>query len=359
VKSFLIGLLVFIVYAVICLFSIEYLLPGLEMELIKTDSITETAQIESSTSDSGVEPEMSDRKQSISTDSLNSNLQIVDITAATDTEEIDDVIEAERPESPSLPEANDDTSDTSPALFNVTLPDGTNLLECNQYSTVYKNTAKVKIPYSCREYGLAIQRFLEENPTTILKITALYDDSENREVGTARSQYLKKLLGNTGISKERIITTTAYSNLDIDKGYAQGGVLFEINGAVNNTKENLQVDQNSNAKSSNAAASKVIDSRTFTSGFQGYYYYGDQKFTAYISEMKRFLSRNPNSKIYAYNYTGTDGDDRGNFAITRDNASTVRKLLLQAGIPSSKIQSIARGERSGSADQPRLTVVIK
>lgn len=250
----------------------------------------------------------------------------------------------------------------APKTFNVLLPTGNYLIECNESAYVYKNEEKVKIPFACREYGLSIKNFLEKNPNTTLQIVGFSDPLENPYIGKNRAEYVERLLKSAGIPEDQIITSVAIANLDIEKGYAEGGIRMELKGKVSNlpatvipTNESVQINSKTNNTTKETSA---IFTKKFTSGFQDDYFYGDQNFTSSISQLKELLRQNPESKIYAYSYSGTDGNAQDNFTISRDNASTVRKILIQSGIPANKIQSVAKGGQSSGTTGSSRSIII-
>lgn len=353
-KGFFTGLLVFVIYAFLCVSILSYIFTNKSVadfftssstdnQILEEDSI-DSISFENSTPETFLEPDDTSREElEIDNGSLNS--------LETPQVQIDNsnVIEDNKP-------LNDLNSIPSP--FNITLPDGTALIQCNAFAQVFEGQSRVKIPYACREYGISIKSFLEKNPKTSLKITGLSAPSEDINLGKQRAEYLKKLLTNTGIGDNRIVTMSSTNNLNFNSGGANGGILMEINGAVGGQSINTVADNSNLIETAPKSSSAILDSKKFTSGFQGNYFYGDQKFTSYTSTIKDLLSKNAGSKVYAYSYTAQDGDSKDNFAISRDNASTVRKIFLQSGIPTGKIQSVARGEQSSGTSGANRCIII-
>jgi outer membrane protein OmpA-like peptidoglycan-associated protein len=353
VNRFFTGFIVFLFYAVLCFSFLELALPSLGISSL-TMAVNPGTNEEFKDSFDSDEPEIQDEfifeeeSQELKVDST-----ILDLEPAQE-------ILGEESLSNDVPSSSAPAESLSPATFNITLPNGVLLLSCESFATVYKDVDKVKIPFPCRDYGLTIQTYLEENPKAILLITGFSDPSEVATIGKRRADYVKRLLSNTGITQDRILTSVAIRNLNIDKGYASGGIRMEIKGSVpvSVPVANGTSDPTSNSTTENSGTSRTLASKKFTSGFQGNYFYGDQKFTSYMPTIKTLLSQNPAAKVYAYSYTNIDGDDKDNFAISRDNSGTVRKILIQSGIPSNKIQSVARGEQnSGTAGSNRCIII--
>ncbi len=254
--------------------------------------------------------------------------------------------------------ANSDIAKTS---FSIILPDGENLLSCNSYATVFKDRNQVKIPYDCRDYGIVLKSYLEKNEKSTLKITGISDPSEDYAIGKQRATYLKDLLVNIGVSKDRILVAQAISLLNFTAGSANGGILMKIEDF--SSKARLSTNERSAIQETNTPSTrtKALISQRFTSGFQGDYYYGDQKFTSFITTVKELLKKYPEAKVYAYSYTKSTGSAEDNFAISRDNASTVRKLMIQGGVIAGKIKAMARGGKSSgsSGNEPSIVIVVK
>ncbi|WP_146126715.1 OmpA family protein [Nonlabens agnitus] len=355
-KSFLIGLLVFLFYAALCVVLLSYAMDTYSIKENSPEIVGEN-EIDPKTIDDLSYEDSTDLGSSVTSeldevnnDSINNSLQNsdnVDADGLTDSDAETDGASIENINRPAIP-------------FNVVLPNGTQLIQCNSFSVVFQDQVRVKIPYACRDYGISINSFLDKNPQSILRITGYTDPNESPNTGIGRAEYLKKLLTNTGIPADRIIATSAVNNLNFSSGSANGGVAMEINGSfTSNPSSSQTADNESNPALDNPKESTtVIASKKFTSGFQEKYFYGDQKFTAYATTIKSLLNQNPSSKVYAYSYTDSEGDSKDNFAISRDNASTVRKILLQSGIPSNRIQSVARGEQNAGGSGSNLCIIL-
>ena|GEM_PF-2064703 len=355
-KFFFTGLLVFFIYATVCVAVLVLVTPDLATDRVagSDEDFRNRGLKESVESNDSILLEnevVLDEKQ----DSL--GISSIPIDSISSIEQSDPPINAMDPE-PKV----ENTSFTAPSKFNIKLPNGRLLINCNEFARVYKDADRVKIPFACKDYGLVIKSFLEENPSTTLLITGYSDPSESLSTGKNRAEYLKRLLSTAGIAKDRIVTAVAVSGLDIEKGYADGGIQMDVKGTVSNpTPGIVQIPQPGAQVAEDLdqpRAETTLSSKKITSGFQGPSFYGDQKFTAYTTEIKKLLNQNPGSKVYAYSYASADGGLQDPFVVTRENAATVRKLLIQAGIPANKIQSIARGEQpSGTTGSNRCILI--
>lgn len=352
-NRFFTGLIVFLFYAVLCFSFLELALPSLNISSLEVSENSEMKEV------------MKDPYNPVKTQIQN------EITFEEDAQElaVDTTLINLEPTQEILDGESLGDAVTNPPLsaesldptkFNIRLPNGLLLFNCDSFATIYKDVEKVKIPISCRDYGLNIQTYLEENPKATLLITGFSDPSEDSTIGKNRADYIKRLLSSAGILPDRVLTIVAIRDLNIDKGYASGGIKMEIKGTepLNLSVVNSPSRSAYKANAINTVKSKILTSKKFTSGFQGNYFYGDQKFTSYTPNIKSLLSKNPTVKVYAYSYTNIDGNENQNFLISRDNSSTVRKILIQSGIPSYRIQSVARGEQnSGTAGSNRCIII--
>lgn len=345
-KGFLIGFIVFLVYASLCVFFFSYV--HVDYRVIDTYKD---------------DPGAAERNSQVLNELILNDSMLQEMNSDQDLNTIVKPDSTLNDDSLEIAADSQDviTNDinTPPSAFNIKLPDGSQLITCQGYSKVFQNQSQVKIPYSCREYGIFIKSYLESNVNSTLRIIGFSDVTESPTLGTDRAEYLKKLLTNTGIAASRIITTSAQRNLTFTSGAADGGIEMSIIGSINNTSTDSSLEK-SPVKENDAVVTKAaIASKKFTTGFQENNFYGDQNFTSYINTIKKLLSQNPTSKVYAYSYTDREGDAENNFAVSRDNASTVRKILIQGGISSTRIQSVARGEQaSGTAGTNRCIIIV-
>lgn len=243
--------------------------------------------------------------------------------------------------------------------FSVNGDNGKSMVDCNGYTTIYKDQAVVKIPFNCSNYGVEIEKILKADETAMLTITGYSTDQEDNSLGKERANYIKKLLIATGIDGNRININSTFQNIVFTNGIAKGGVYMKMKSYKNvdnaSTSENSQKEVNFIKKSTDPFAYKKI-----ISGFQGDYFYGNQTFTLYINKIKEFLQEHPDKKLKIYSHTTSVGNDDDNMTIAKSNITNAQKLILQSGIPKSKIESYAMGEQpvdeSGSSTCLILTV---
>ncbi|AZQ44403.1 OmpA family protein [Nonlabens ponticola] len=361
-KRFLFSFLLFAVYLSACIAILNYSLENkiLDLDAIKTSDATEiTRDQDVSTYKSVIDPEITvnDQEDKVNSVPTTDSLVLDNPDALEQAQGSLATVDVENDDLPYVDDQQTVQVLQGDGYFNITLPDGSNLLECQDYTIVYRNKSKVKIPYSCREYGLAIRAYLRENPQSKLKITTFHDDKESEQIGEARADYIIKLLTGVGIEESSMVAVVKKANLDIAKGYATGGVNLELfDSSIPEVEKNAKFPTNDVDEPINRR--KTLLAQKFSSGFQGVYYYGDTRFTSYLSQVKSILRSNPSAQVYVYSYAEKSGDSKENYAVTRDNASTARKLMIQNGIDKTKIEAVAQGEKSSGTSGTNQCIIL-
>ncbi len=374
VKNIFTGTLAFIVYAGLCLLLFNYLFTN---TFVTEDSITNDPIAIAPAS-------IIDELPSIKEDSLiaidNSlNVQLDSIAAAKlsidqDFQEIDGKNEIVASETDSLPTSTEQpVIETSASADNVitiyeantfTIKDdkGNEITTCSNFTTIYKNNPKVKIPYTCRTYGNDLKELLIGNPKAQVLINGYSSDEEDNDMGIKRAQYVKNLLANTGIDSEQIIIKDAVKKINFSSGIAQGGIDIQLMNWVKNVDSSVSKETTplvTKPKPSITKGSGPYGYRRFTTGYQGDYFYGNGSFKAYMNEVNAHLNSNSSKKVYVYAYTDTVGNATDNYNIGKDNVNTARRLMIQNGIPENRIVAVSKGEASsGATDNNRSMVII-
>ncbi|MEP0459145.1 OmpA family protein [Nonlabens sp.] len=232
------------------------------------------------------------------------------------------------------------------------------LIPCNLFALIYENRNKVKIPYGCINYGVEIKKILSLHKESSLTIIGYSSPEEPSTLGKQRAEYLKKLLVGIGIDKSRLHTNASFQDINYVYGKANGGILMRLN------------NSDSLPTISTAPISKEVTSDTtkptgpfaykkFTSGYQGDYFYGNQTFTSYVSQIKTYLKDNPGKKIEIYTYTDSVGNAIDNMSISKANSATAQRIVAQSGIPAYKIKSISMGEKAVDGSGSSKCVILK
>jgi outer membrane protein OmpA-like peptidoglycan-associated protein len=342
VKSFLPVLLTFMLYAAACLFLLNFFFLK-EFPVKELSSVSEEVSSQITTKETTEQPESLEREINLSTSTgliKKDSLVLNHEEKGSSLTSIDSIVLS--PETSKKVQ----TITYEPQTFAVFNKNDESLIGCNSYATIYKGTAKVKIPYNCINYGIEIQKILAADDKASLTITGYSTDGELNTLGKERAEYIKKLLLGIGIDNSRIKTNSTFQNISFNNGAAKGGVLMKMDSYKNISKSNAKTvitpinTINGITKSTDPFAYKKI-----TSGFQGDYFYGNQSFTLYINKVKDYLQKNPKKKLKVYSHTTSVGNNNDNMTIAKSNTANAKKLILQSGIPRSKVIGYSMGEK--------------
>jgi len=241
-----------------------------------------------------------------------------------------------------------------PALFHITDLNGAIKFTCNDQAIIYLNSPKVKIPVGCKNYGIFIKDYLINDPDAKLLIIGSSGSAEAASLGQRRAAYISELLVGTGVSETQLQLASRVDNIPYELGAARGGlkmVLLTADATMDETSNNT-------AAAAENQAAEPFAFKKFTSGFKGDFYYGDQTATSYIASLKKFLNTNKNKKINILAYADAVGSELDNMELTRQNARAMRKLMLEAGIPTSQILVLPQGDSPQSTNNSKRCIVI-
>lgn len=243
-----------------------------------------------------------------------------------------------------------------PALFNVTDLNGNVKFTCNDYATIYLNSSKVKIPVQCKNYGLAIKQILAANTSAKLLIIGSSSTGESASLGKSRANFIKDLLASIAINTAQLQVASRVENISYTYGAVSGGikmVLIEEGTTISETA--TANSSTSQTKGENADPFKY---KKFTTGFNGDFYYGDQLATSYIVSLKNFLNANTLKNVTILSYTDAVGSDLDNMELSKQNANMFKKLMLEAGIPGSRIMSLPQGSAPKTVNNGKRCMII-
>ena len=233
------------------------------------------------------------------------------------------------------------------------------LIPCNLFALIYKNRNKVKIPYGCINYGIEIKKILSVNKDASLSIIGYSSPEEPSTLGKQRAEYLKKLLIGIGIDSSQIHTNTSFQDIDYVNGMANGGILMRINNSNSRTPTLSTTPASKEVTIKTTQPTGPYAYKKFTTGYQGDYFYGNQTFSSYVSQIKNYLQENPSKKIEIYTYTDSVGNAIDNMSISKANSVTAQRIVAQSGIPAYKIKSISMGENAVDASGSSKCVILK
>lgn len=244
-----------------------------------------------------------------------------------------------------------------PALFNITDLNNNVKFACNDQAIIYLNSPKVKIPTVCMNYGLFIKDYLKKSPDAKLMIIGSSGAGEASSLGKKRAEFIRNLLMGIAINPEQLQVASRIENIPYELGKADGGikmVLLEMNASNAATAIDDTVETASVTKST----IQPFEYKMFTSGYQGDFYYGDQSATSYIASLKTFLNNNNSKKVSILSYTNSVGSASDNMELTKQNTAAMRKLMLEAGIPKSRIIVMPQGEAPPETNNGNRCMVI-
>ncbi len=108
--------------------------------------------------------------------------------------------------------------------FSITNMRGKTVFSCDAQSLIYFNSNRVRVPLSCKEYGIFLQKYLTTSPASKLLIIGSMSDLENTQTGLNRATFVKNLLLRTGIKPDQIETASRLEPLEFKNGAATGGI---------------------------------------------------------------------------------------------------------------------------------------
>ena len=348
-KNFIPGFVIFLLYTVVCLLFLGHFF---------FDTVEVNEVIPTTVSNTNTTPEL---KKSTATTTLN-NTEETTLNKKIDSLPTGTTLPIEIDSTPAGTDSEkvEQTTALYKALpFSVYTNDNDVLVTCNSYALIYKDRSKVKIPYGCINYGIEIKKILSNNDQASLTITGYSSKEEDPSIGKLRADYLKKLLLGIGINDSQINTNASFQNIDFVNGVANGGILMRINNSNIAPIATSPAVVKENAVATTPQHTGPYAYKKFTGGYQGDYFYGNQTFTSYVSQIKNYLQDNPNKKVEIYTYTDSVGNAIDNMSIAKSNSVTAQRIVAQSGIPAYKIKSISMGEKAVDASGSSKCVILK
>jgi len=202
----------------------------------------------------------------------------------------------------------------------------------------------------------SIYNYLNENLDQELLITVKHLESEadinGNHLGVLRAQVVEKICTDAGINPNKITTEVVASTFDYNTNNKYyNGVSFQFN-----TISNDRI----------VAVEKSITNKTLYSNFAVKEFLPDRKLVAYTIELKNYLKKYPNKKVYVEGHTDSVGTN--NYAFGLDRANNVKDYLISQGISASIIDARSQGEtkpiatnktEKGRAQNRRIEITIK
>ncbi len=214
--------------------------------------------------------------------------------------------------------------------------------------------ATVEIPAALAGVKDSIFNYLNLHQGKELLISAKYLKSEGETRGIDRAAFLKKILVTSGVNPDRIIPKAVLSDFSYenDEKYNDGiALLFQ-----NIPEKQLQIIE------------ATIRDKTLYAAYASTNFKPDKTLQAYAFELKNYLEKYPDKKVYVTGHTDNKGKAKSNYILGLKRAQNVVKYLISQGVVKSKIKAYSKGEtepvasndtEDGQAANRRIHIVIK
>jgi len=205
---------------------------------------------------------------------------------------------------------------------------------------IHNKNAAIKYPDSLTLVNKSIFDYLNNNQQKELLITGSYlsheiNSNTNKNWGQLRALELKYTLVNYGISSDRISTSSKLGNF---KYNSEGNYAYGLDLKLQDIPlENIK-------KVDFGVANKVLYSKFSSKSF-----IPDNTLKEYVSALKNHLKKYPNKRVYIKGYTDNIGTRETNHWFGMQRAETIRKYLIENGIPKRIIYAKSRGSRNPAA----------
>ncbi|WP_299439428.1 OmpA family protein [uncultured Aquimarina sp.] len=198
---------------------------------------------------------------------------------------------------------------------------------------INNSNSEVYIPDAVQDFEANIAQYLGQNQDQELIIYGYEttDEKNNgKEVGLARSNYIKDILIKAGINGDRIVPKAKLYTYDYNSdGKYNGGILLNFH----------KIDE-----SRLKEVEKGIANRTLYSDFGSKEFKPDATLSNYALELKNYLNKYPDKTVLITGHTDNVGDDEANQFVGLKRADNVKNYLASKGIPIEKLTSESKGE---------------
>ncbi len=240
--------------------------------------------------------------------------------------------------------------------FYVKNDDGSSVFNFGKGFETTSLNGSVNIPDELTGLKDSIYNYLNSNQDKELLITVEHLASETNingnHLGILRARSLEKIIVDAGINPNKVTTEIIESTYNYDtKNTYYGGVSLQFK-----TISNERI----------AEVEKSIANKTLYSNFAVKEFLPDRKLVAYTSELKDYLKKYPNKKVYVEGHTDSVGTN--NYAFGLGRANNVKDYLISQGISASIIETSSKGEdepiaenstEQGRAKNRRIEITIK
>ena len=263
-----------------------------------------------------------------------SNSLLGDCAIAHSTAEHDNNIE----ETPEVIPETSLTESTKESGFAVRAADGNPVFKFEKGFEITSLNGSVTTPQELVNLKDSIYNYLNKNQYQELVIEVKHLASEadinGIHLGNLRIEALLKQFIDAGVNPNKISTNVVESTY----AYNNSNISYDAVSLRFNTISNERI----------AEVEKGIENKTLYSNFAMKEFLPDRKLIAYTIELKNYLGKYPNRKVYVEGHTDSVGDN--NYAFGLGRANNVKDYLISQDIPSSIIITSSKGESAPIAD---------
>ena len=240
--------------------------------------------------------------------------------------------------------------------FVVKAADGNSVFNFKNGFEISSLNGSVTMPSTLAGLKDSVYNYLNNNQDKELIIAVKYLASEANingiHLGRLREGTLKKIFIDAGINPNKITTKVVESTYD----YNTTNHYYDAISLQFNTIRNERI----------AEVEKSIANKTLYSNFAVKDFLPDRELVAYTIELKKYLKKYPNKKVYLEGHTDSVGTN--NYAFGLDRANNVKDYFISQDISASIIKASSRGEdepiadnysERGRAKNRRIEITIK
>jgi len=222
--------------------------------------------------------------------------------------------------------------------FAIKTADGNTVFNFDKGFEITSLNGSVTTPEEIAGLKDSIYNYLNKNQDQELVISVQHLASEadinGIHLGHLRAEALIKLFVDAGINPNKIIMNIRESVYDYD--------------TTNLSYDAVSLKFNTISAERVAEVEKGIANKTLYSNFAVKEFLPDRKLVAYTIELKNYLEKYPNKKVYVEGHTDSVGNN--NYAFGLGRANNVKDYLISQDISASIIVTSSKGESAPIAD---------
>lgn len=198
---------------------------------------------------------------------------------------------------------------------------------------IKQNKNSVTFPNGQNTFAEFVYNFLNNNQGKELVITGFLNSAEsaiNDQLGLNRARFIKNLLVDYGINKNRVSTQSKLVDFEFD-------VNQEHDGGISLNLVNI-------SEAKQKAIESGIENKLLYSGFGSKEFRADNSLKAYAIELKNYLEKYPGKTANIIGHTDSVGDNLANDWYGMERAKNVKKYLVSQGIQETRLLASSKGE---------------